>query len=320
MSGNRKAAEPGQPDMKHEKGQGNTMKIHFLKTMWSDIIILQGEKETAFIDTGMADQFPMIRSYLEVLGVHKLSFILLTHFQRDHYGCIPALLDHYQVGNVYLKEYSGLDCTTAWGSPADDAYRASESSTYHAIWEHAQRKSRAIACEHLSKIDFEGHELKLFSVSNSMRTIYEDISHPETYHRYAFSENQNSLGALLAVNGARIFFGGDLQDIPGAHPLADRVNYRIAQEIGGEVVLYKAPHHGTQGTALPETMRIYRPGNVVITNGLQYLPPDSEIFENLRQTRPDANIYLTEHQHAVFSVDRDGKVCLEQGPEPCHLF
>ena len=65
---------------------------------------------------------------------------------------------------------------------------------------------------------------------------------------------------------------------------------------------------------------IYRPGNVVITNGLQYLPPDSEIFENLRQTRPDANIYLTEHQHVVFSVDRDGKVCLEQGPEPCHLF
>ena len=241
-------------------------------------------------------------------------------FLRTSAACIPALLDHYRVGNVYLKEYSGLDRTTAWGSPADDAYRASESSTFHAIWEHAQRKSRAIACEHLSKIDFEGHELKLFSVSNSMRTIYEDISHPETYHRYAFSENQNSLGALLTVNGARIFFGGDLQDIPGTHPLADRVNSRIAQEIGGEVDLYKAPHHGTQGTALPETMRIYRPGNVVITNGLQYLPPDSEIFENLRQTRPDANIYLTEHQHVVFSVDRDGKVRLEQGPEPCHLI
>ena len=101
--------------------------------MWSDIIILQGEKETAFIDTGTADQFPMIRSCLDALGVQELSFILLTHFHRDHYGCIPALLDHYRVGKVYLKEYSGLDCTTAWGSPADDAYRASESSTFHAM-------------------------------------------------------------------------------------------------------------------------------------------------------------------------------------------
>ena len=70
----------------------------------------------------------------------------------------------------------------------------------------------------------------------------------------------------------------------------------------------------------PTEDQIYRLENVVNTNGLQYLPPDSEIFENLRQTRPDANIYLTEHQHVVFSVDRDGKVCLEQGPEPCHLF
>lgn len=68
----------------HEKGQGNTMKIHFLKTMWSDIIILQGEKETAFIDTGTADQFPMIRSCLDALGVQELSFILLPHFHRDH--------------------------------------------------------------------------------------------------------------------------------------------------------------------------------------------------------------------------------------------
>ena len=70
----------------------------------------------------------------------------------------------------------------------------------------------------------------------------------------------------------------------------------------------------------PTEDQIYRLENVVITNGLQYLPPDSEIFENLRQTRPDANIYLTEHQHVVFSVDRDGKVRLEQGPEPYHLI
>ena len=292
------------------------MRIHFLKTMWSDIIILQGEKETALIDTGMADQFPMIQAYLNGLGIRDISFILLTHFHRDHYGSIPALLDHYRVGCVYLKEYSGLDCTTAWGAPADDAYRKSEENTFQAIWKEAQKKSRAVPCEHLEGIDFEGHEMQLFSVSNSMRTIYEDSTHPETFHQYAFSENQNSLAALLRINGARIFFGGDLHDIPSTHPLADRVNYRIARKIGEEIDLYKAPHHGTRGTGLPETMQIYRPRNVVITNGLQYLPPDSEIFRNLQAARPDAKIYLTENQHVVFSVDTNGTVRLDCGPEP----
>ena len=295
------------------------IRIHFLKTMWSDIIILQGEKETAMVDTGMADQFPMIETYLDGLGVGELSFILLTHFHRDHYGSIPALLDRYPVGCVYLKEYSGLDRTTAWGTPADDAYRDAEKETFRAIWEYTQQKSRAVPCEQLTKIDFEGHEMRLFSVSNSIRTIYEDASHPETYRQYAFSENQNSLAALLKINGANIFLGGDLHDIPSTHPLADRVNYRIAREIGEEIDLYKAPHHGTRGTGLPETMRIYRPRNVVITNGLKFLPPDSEVFQHLKAVRPDAKIYLTEHEHVVFSVDAGGTVSLECGPEPYDL-
>ena len=67
-------------------------------------------------------------------------------------------------------------------------------------------------------------------------------------------------------------------------------------------------------------MQIYRPRNVVITNGLKYLPPDSEIFQNLRTVNPDAKIYLTENQHVVFSADTDGTVLLERGPEPYELF
>ncbi len=290
-----------------------------MKTMWSDIILLQGEGETALIDTGTAEQFPMIQAYLDGLGIRDISFILLTHFHKDHYGSIPALLDHYAVGRVYLKEYSALDCTTAWGTPADDAYRNSEADAFRAIRKHVQRKSRAVPCEDLTEIDFEGHALQLFSTSNSMRTIYEDSAHPETFHRYAFSENQNSLAALLRIHGTKIFFGGDVHDLPSAHPLADRVNYQIARQIGEEIDLYKAPHHGTRGTGLPETMRIYRPRSVVITNGLKYLPPDSEIFQSLRAVRPDAKIYLTENQHVVFRVDTDGTLRLESGPDPYDL-
>lgn len=35
------------------------MKLHFLKTVWSDIIILQDGDKIAFVDTGMEDQFPI---------------------------------------------------------------------------------------------------------------------------------------------------------------------------------------------------------------------------------------------------------------------
>ena len=64
------------------KNEGD-VRFYFLKTMWSDLISLQGDHETAMIDTGTEDQFPMLRDRLERLGIRELSFILLTHFHRD---------------------------------------------------------------------------------------------------------------------------------------------------------------------------------------------------------------------------------------------
>lgn len=120
------------------------MDIHFLKTVWSDIIILEDNGHFAMIDTGVADQFPQIMDFLNKRGAKKLDFILLTHFHRDHYGSIPALLDALPVEKVILKEYSGLDRTTAWGTIADDAYRADEMRKYRAIQEQIRQKSHLL--------------------------------------------------------------------------------------------------------------------------------------------------------------------------------
>lgn len=68
------------------------MRLHFLKTAWSDIILLEHNDEFAMIDTGFAEQFPKINRYLTTLGVKHLSFILITHFHRDHYGAIPEII------------------------------------------------------------------------------------------------------------------------------------------------------------------------------------------------------------------------------------
>ena len=288
------------------------MHIHFLKTMWSDIIILQGEKEAAMIDTGTAEQFPMTRAYLEELGIRELSFILLTHFHRDHYGSIPALLDAVKVHTVYMKEYSGLDCITSDGRPADDRYRSDEMRKYQDMCRLIREKSILIPCEGLDRVEFEGCPIDLFFTRNTIRMIYEDSSRPETWHRYAFSENQNSLAALMNVHGVRVFFGGDVHNTPSTHPLADRVNDQIARLVGSPVDLYKAPHHGTNGTCSPEAMRIYRPGTVVITNGREYIPPESEIFQQLSAASPDAEIYMTEEHHVVASISESGSLTCTQ--------
>lgn len=281
------------------------MKLHFLKTKWSDIILLQEGTEFAMVDTGFDEQFPMIRDYLQELGVTALSFILLTHFHRDHYGSIPALLDTFPVKTVYLKEYSGLDCTTAWGTAADDAYRQSEMQKYLAMQELIRQKSTLVQVEEISEIPFGNTVLQLYSAQNSIRQIYEDASHPETYHKIAFSENQNSMAVFMKADGKTIFLGGDLLDHPSTHPLADYVNYRIACKIGEPIDLYKVPHHATYNTGLPKTLAIYRPKVAVITNENDYVTNSSDALTNLRNANPDVRILLTEKESVVLSIPED---------------
>lgn len=79
------------------------MKLHFLKTTWSDIIILENNRQFALIDTGFEDQFEYIKKYLDKMKVIDISFILLTHFHRDHYGSIAKLVNNYNVKKFILK-------------------------------------------------------------------------------------------------------------------------------------------------------------------------------------------------------------------------
>lgn len=280
------------------------MKLHFLKTKWSDIIILESNGETALIDTGFEEQYDQLAEYLKKLGVSRIKFILLTHFHRDHYGNIIALTENFSVEKVYMKEYSGLDCTTAWGSEADDAYRCLELNKYKEMVEAIARNSELIPVEGLRSISFGKYDLKLFFTENSIREIYEDASCPDTYHKIAFSENQNSLGIFIKADGKNIFLGGDILDRCSAHPKADHVCCQVAQSIGEQIDIYKAPHHGTVHTACEKALAIFRPKTAVITNEDAYLNTESDVYDLLRRANPEVKILLTDPGNVVIDTEQ----------------
>ena len=279
------------------------MKFHFLKTKWSDIIILESGREVALIDTGFDEQYDQLSKYLHSLGISRISFILLTHFHRDHYGNILGLVENFNVEKVYMKQYSGLDCTTAWGTEADDGYRQSETEKYESMLKVINEKSKLVFAENTSTIAFGKYELQLLSSENSIREIYEDRSCPDTYHRIAFSENQNSLAVYIKADGKNIFLGGDIMDILSTHPKADHVCCRIARGIGEQIDIYKAPHHGTVHTACEKALEIFRPRTAIITNEDAYLREHSDVYENLKKANPGVKILLTENEDIVIDTE-----------------
>lgn len=277
------------------------MKLHFPKTVWSDTIILEEDGHFALVDTGFSEQKEQIFSYLDRLGVKDIDWILLTHFHRDHYGNVESLIQNYPVKTVYFKEYSGHDSTTAWGAPADDAYRENEIRVWNTMRDNILKYSTLTMAEGLTGIPFSGHTLYLYATENRISEIYEDTANPETCHRITCGENDNSLSVFFEADGKTVFLGGDMMDHDSAHPLAAFCGRRVAKEINREIDVYKAPHHGTVHTATPEMLAIYRPKTAVITNGMEWLP-NYDTFENLRAANPDVRILLTEKEDVVIDL------------------
>lgn len=284
------------------------MELHFLKITWGDIIILKSDDEVALVDTGYDGNFNEISDYLDKLNVKKISFILLTHFHRDHYGSIAQIVKKYDVEKVYFKDYSGLDKTTAWGTIADDNYRNNEMKKCLEIKKIILENSNLIQTENIKTIKFGDTELELYNNDNSIKKIYEDDNYKDSYHKILFSENQNSLAIFMKVNGINVFLGGDIFDREAIHPKANYVNYQIASSIKEKIDIYKVPHHGTINCNSDKALEIYIPKIAVITNEDEYLKNNSTIYDDLKRANKDVKILLTEKHNIVIKISDNGNI------------
>ena len=284
------------------------MELHFLKITWGDIIILKSDDEVALVDTGYDGDFNEISDYLDKLNVKKISFILLTHFHRDHYGSIAQIVKKYDVEKVYFKDYSGLDKTTAWGTIADDNYRNNEMKKCLEIKKIILENSNLIQTENIKTIKFGDTELELYNNDNSIKKIYEDDNYKDSYHKILFSENQNSLAIFMKVNGINVFLGGDIFDREAIHPKANYVNYQIASSIKEKIDIYKVPHHGTINCNSDKALEIYKPKIAVITNEDEYLKNNSTIYDDLKRANKDVKILLTEKHNIVIKISDNGNI------------
>lgn len=78
----------------------------FAQTGKSDCILIYTKSTTIVVDAGYEDNEAVILAMLKREGVKKIDHLILTHFDRDHIGSAPALLRKYNVGQVYLPDYT----------------------------------------------------------------------------------------------------------------------------------------------------------------------------------------------------------------------
>ena len=83
----------------------HVLRADFLNTGNSDAILLRMDGTVILVDTGEADDYAAISQRLTDYGIKEIDYLIISHFDNDHIGTVPQLLQHYTVKNLYMPDY-----------------------------------------------------------------------------------------------------------------------------------------------------------------------------------------------------------------------
>ena len=81
--------------------------VDFLDVGKADAMLLRTENHNILLDTGEAKDGKPIKKYLDSLGITKLDYVVITHFDQDHVGGFPKIINKFEVGQVLYPNYAG---------------------------------------------------------------------------------------------------------------------------------------------------------------------------------------------------------------------
>lgn len=79
--------------------------IYFLDTGNSDCIFINAE-QNVLIDAGDNNDEEYIVDFLNQLGIEKIDYLINTHPDADHSGGLDAVIEHFEIGTVFISNGS----------------------------------------------------------------------------------------------------------------------------------------------------------------------------------------------------------------------
>ena len=218
--------------------------IRVLETGKSDCILIKLDDTVILMDTADADDYGEISDELQSLGISRIDYLILTHFDNDHIGTAAKIIEDFEVAEVYMPNYvrdSGL-------------YR----SLIKSLEEHAART-------HVTKLNDDTEiALPTGKLWINVSRVYPDLSHEQPIPEDSM-DNDLSLICGLTLGDFSALFMGDAEK--------SRCEDFLAQtQYQGQYDFVKMPHHGNYHKELDDILK---------NCGVKYAAICSDAFSNI---------------------------------------
>ena len=158
------------------EGPAHDAEVFFVNVGKADCAAVRIDSEVWLVDTGTEESFPAVFAALELMGAERIAGVILTHEHEDHIGGLTAAAQRLPVSKVYFPEYV------------------------------MDRSAILSACEQAA---LEYETVRAGSVITAAQGADFHVLAPE--RQLPGDGNDDSLVAMLEVNGRRFLFTGDMQ-------------------------------------------------------------------------------------------------------------
>ena len=237
----------------------DTLTLDFYKIGKADAVFIRGTGDdgipfSVLIDTGEADDASEITEKLRAAGVDTLDYLILTHFDKDHIGGLPALLSEISAAHILMPDYVGS------GAPYEAMTALFSDNTY---------PTQVLTAD------------TQFTCGNTHFSV--SVPKQETY---AKKQDNNASLVITVTHGKQIlYFAGDAEQLRQEELISELSAAGITK-----TALLKVPHHGVYNDGIDAFLAACAPQNAIITCSDKN-PPDPETLSCLHAL--DAKTFLT---------------------------
>ena len=93
------------PRSSHAADSDGTLKVTFLDVGKGDCILIEKDGHNVLIDAGYEETSEDVLSFLQQNGTSHLDHFIITHYDKDHVGGAPAIIQSIAIDNIWLPGY-----------------------------------------------------------------------------------------------------------------------------------------------------------------------------------------------------------------------
>ena len=203
------------------------LRADFLDTGDSDAILLRLDEVVILMDTGEADDYPIISQKLTEYGITTIDYLIISHYDNDHIGTVSQVLQSYTVKEMYMPDY------------------VRDSNLYRRMMATLEVKPAVQVHRPTEDVRID---LPYGSLWINPTALYEPGVTLGSDDAHALEENNYSLITSVYFGDVSILLAGDAEQ--------DRITEfmeLVGRELAYDVI--KIPHHGGYDKALGNLLR-----------------------------------------------------------------